>query len=387
MNISNEIIITQYPVLKTIQKYVLKFPRKKSNKIYYNLCLTSKAFYKNIDILKKMVRIKKPKRKYLFKYSGIHTLDLSKYDSKEDTYDNYIAYKDYEIFYKEINAKSSEPMTYTFFDLNMIHNIDVLDISNINNKEEQLLDFYPKNIKKIILHNFSYYLNKDYFDLSDYSNLFCFWEQFINIKNIELNNSYIIDLTFFTNVKYINLSDAYPIHNVSALSNAYEVNLNGCDEIEDFSVLKNIHTLSLDCTNITDSDLKYLSNVQNLSLNCTNITDSDLKYLSNVQNLSISSCDIQHIYPIRNVPILDISYNENILDFQYLGKQIELNANFTNISDVSHLSNVKILNICESHNVININMLTNLKVLNICDCQKNMIKLPNTKIIPKKCVY
>ena len=66
-----------------------------------------------------------------------------------------------------------------------------------------------------------------------------------------------------------------------------KINLNGCSEVTDVSMLDNVHTLDLsECDNVTD--VSMLGNVHTLNLSyCYNVTDVSM--LGNVHTLHLSS--------------------------------------------------------------------------------------------------
>ena len=85
--------------------------------------------------------------------------------------------------------------------------------------------------------------------------------------DINLNNCLNInDVSVLRNVHTLNLGECLYIKDVSALGNVHTLDLNSCQNIKDVSALGNVHTLNLSwCRNI--KDMSVLENVHTLKLN------------------------------------------------------------------------------------------------------------------------
>jgi len=56
--------------------------------------------------------------------------------------------------------------------------------------------------------------------------------------------------------------------------------------------LKNVHTIDLTCSNITNNGLKYLQKVKHINISyCNKITDEGLEYLKNADTIIMYFCE------------------------------------------------------------------------------------------------
>lgn len=84
--------------------------------------------------------------------------------------------------------------------------------------------------------------------------------------------------------------------------------------------------------------LWYLTDVNYLDLSDCDI--SDVSMLSNVKILRINSRYLKDVSPLRNAHVLDLSYCTSITDVSMLGGVRLLDLSYTNVTDVSALGNV-----------------------------------------------
>ena len=87
------------------------------------------------------------------------------------------------------------------------------------------------------------------------------------------------------------------------LKNVTKVNLRGNENIHNVSVLGNVHTLNLSCTNVTD--ISALGNVHTLNLSHTAVTD--VSALGNVHTLNIRGTHIADMSALMKVHTLHLS--------------------------------------------------------------------------------
>lgn len=195
---------------------------------------------------------------------------------------------------------------------------------------------------KTINRHYSGFFSKFIFYVSDLSNHVWIW------RNDEITSEHLKELKYVTD---LDLTGCRNITDVSVLAtgNVEELDLSFCHNVTDVSSLGNssIHTLSLaGCEKVTD--VSTLGNMLKLNLKlCTGVTD--VSTLGNVHTLDLSRCT-------------------GVTDVSSLGGVHTLNlSGCTGVTDVSALGNVHTLNLsgCDNLMVDSIYHLTNVKELKL----------------------
>ena len=138
---------------------------------------------------------------------------------------------------------------------------------------------------------------------------------------INLENHYFIsDVSVLGNVCNLDLHGCKKITNVSPLSRIRTLNLSYCINIINISPLINVHNLNLSfCKNIINYSILGKGTIHTLNLSYTNVLDEDIKSLGTLNTLILSGCsNITDVSPLINVRILDLSFCKNIIDFTVL---------------------------------------------------------------------
>ena len=233
-------------------------------------------------------------------------------------------------------------------------------------KTNEQLSLNLSNIKEIDYdENYEYEYHNDRIDFEDIEYI----ENIKNVFSLDLSNTGISDVSIFSNVKILNLSNCVNVSNVSSLANVKALNLSNCINVIDVSALTNVFRLDLsNCINIRNVNDLYFCTELNLS-NCINVTD--VRELGFIHFLNLSNTgifDISNMY-INRMDILDLS-NTNISDVSSLFNVNELNlSNCINITDVSALSGVHTLNLSNCINIDDISALGEVHTLNITGCK------------------
>jgi hypothetical protein len=168
-------------------------------------------------------------------------------------------------------------------------------------------------------------------DLTDTCRLLLKSKKYINYKlNKFYSLMYYNDETFRARILnkiynprkqlYINLENHYFISDVSVLDNVHTLNLSHCVNITDVSPLINVHNLNLRfCKNIINYSILGKGTIHTLNLSYTNVLNEDIKSLGTLNTLILSGCsNITDVSPLINVRILDLSFCRNIIDFTVL---------------------------------------------------------------------
>jgi hypothetical protein len=133
----------------------------------------------------------------------------------------------------------------------------------------------------------------------------------------------LTDISFLSQVKYVNLAGCCDIKNISSLASCSFVGLSGTGQVvnnNNIHFLCKVKTLCLDkCDGV--SDVSYLKDVYNLSLaHCVNV--KDVSILARCHRVNISSCNnIKDISSLSHVPYLNIE--------DMLGVTIGLSSNYS----------------------------------------------------------
>ena len=205
-----------------------------------------------------------------------------------------------------------------------------------------------------------------------------------NLHTIKITDSYeLSDVSALGRVKNLDLSGCTGITDVSALGRVKNLNLSGCTGITDVSALGNVHTLNL--SNCTISNVSELGRVHTLNLSrCRNITNvsalsnvhtlnlsecegiENFSMLGNVYDLTLAGCNITDAFPFAGVHKLNLSYSYDLVDVSMLGDVYDLDLSFCeSIEDVSALGRVHKLNLYNCIGVTDVSALENVYELNI----------------------
>jgi hypothetical protein len=261
--------------------------------------------------------------------------------------------------------------------------------NNINRKEI----FESKNFKSLNFSGFNINSDKN-FDFNSFSNL-----EILNLLNSGINNSHILilsqkglkklDISFnksitivddLCNISILNLVGCTGITNVDKLFYVKKLNISGCINISDVNKLKRVEELNISgCSKIECvKGLNYLKKL-NISL-CPNITEiCDLK--------SLISLDMSHnLKKIKGLNELTGLLSLNLYRCLFIqNKDINLLVNLhklilkgcTEISTLNSFKKIRDLNI-QGTNVSDLSSLIDLEILNIKDT-KFKFNLENSK--------
>jgi hypothetical protein len=166
--------------------------------------------------------------------------------------------------------------------------INHINVSSALNRQELHEDYqyYPYRKKTKIAIKYRKIKN-----IKEISDLDYVYDMLINKKkntySLYLSGcKYINDVSTLGNVHTLNLSGCEKVSDVSALGNIHTLDLSHTNVI-DVSMLGNVHTLDLSDTNV--SDVSALGNVYKLDLSRTNI--NDVSELGNVHTLYLWDCE------------------------------------------------------------------------------------------------
>ena len=287
--------------------------------------------------------------------------------------------KDYLLSYKWSNIKFKIILRNAKIkDVSILRNIHTLDLSKC------------KNIKDVSMLGNVHTLNlSECENISILGNSKTIW----NCNTLDLSNcNNIKDVSMFKNVNTLDLSWCNKITNVSMLGNVDTLDLSWCDKIKDISMLYNVRVLYLShCTNITN-----ITNNKSKDLN--NKFSNEIKW--RCQKLDLSYTNITDISMLGNISILDLSYCDNITDISMLGNGHALylsncknivkwcnkekwdyhivDLSYTNITDTSMLENIHILNLSNCKNIIDVSILKNVNDLDLSSTNiENVVMLKN----------
>lgn len=174
----------------------------------------------------------------------------------------------------------------------------------------------------------------------------------VRILNVSSTNIEEYELKYFKNVINLNISDCKNIRSISNLKKLdiktliiSSNRINYIPIIE--SVTKLIYrypkTWLLDLSNIIKmKNLNYLDLTEYTGENLTN----QLKYLSNIYRLNLSYSHVRNISNLKNVRILDLTYNIYITEIPRLPNLKELILSYClNLEDIDNLDNINKLDI------------------------------------------
>ena len=172
-------------------------------------------------------------------------------------------------------------------------------------------------------------------------------------------------------VKELNLLSCPKVRDVSGLGKVHKLTLGGGYDnpvnLEGVEALCNVHDLIIVICTITD--LSPFSNINTLTLtNCPNVTD--VSALSNVSKLTLTNFPlVTDISALNTVKDLNIWFFPLITDISALSTVPKLKfGGCTGITDVSALHTVQDLSLQQLHNITDVSMLSSVPKLEIKDC-------------------
>ena len=203
--------------------------------------------------------------------------------------------------------------------------------------------------------------------------------RFTSLESFSLISSNISDVHELKNIRTLNLSGCKNITDVSMLGNVYDLDLSYTN-VFDVSMLGRVHKLDLSNTKV--KDVSMLGNVYDLNLYGCVIAEG-LDMLINVHKLNLSYMNIDKIGMFKNIHDLNLTghtyfedlhtlksvhtltlKNSIINDFNMLGDNYKLDLSGSNVIDVSNLSNVHTLDL-SSTQVKDVSMLGRVHTLNL----------------------
>ena len=211
-----------------------------------------------------------------------------------------------------------------------------------------------------------------------------------NLKSLHIRMATNKDFSFLKNIK--------GIQNVS---------LYYCSNIQCFKGLDVSEVLDLDiseCNQLTDTSiLKEATKVKNVKLSSVivGISDEadtllDISFVDNfihVESLSMTGCDfsnLKDVSALTNLKSLRISNPKNLTDFPLLGENKNLNdlsikdPNLTDLKGIGQCTNLKTIDLSNNKNLNTVESLKNIKFVDInlsWSGIKNLDFLENTQII------
>jgi hypothetical protein len=138
-------------------------------------------------------------------------------------------------------------------------------------------------------------------------------------------------------------------HILPQLKNIHTLYLSFTD-VTDVSALGKVHTLILAYTKVTD--VSALGKVHTLNLSYTKVTDVSM--LGNVHTLNLARTNVTDVSALGNVHTLNLSgiRANRPLDVSKLGNVDTLNLDYSYVIDISMLKNVKRLRVYKTKTVI-----------------------------------
>lgn len=262
-----------------------------------------------------------------------------------------------------------------------------IKLSNLMMVNKTLFNFIIVKYDKLVLCKFQ----------PDYKTMKNKYNKFYEVNIYE--DLSIINVDKFKNSKKVCFRSCYNITNVSALKNIQYIDLSNCFELEDVSMLGNCKKLELaNCHKI--KNVSNLGHIPYLDLShCDKIVD--ISYLGNHKYLNLKGTNVCNIKNLKNVEVLDISYNYNIYDISSLKNVQKLDISFclnvelttymynntfiaehTNLvdDDIIYLKNVINLHIRKNNYISDLSPLLKTKYLDIRQC-RNIRVLPYNTIL------
>ena len=323
--LGNNNLILLADTCKTLRKYKFLFGMK-MNKHFSNLYYYDPVFRQQVTD-----HINKIKKEYLYN-EILLTLDLYKsleIETVNNPFDNiYSVNLSYSHNIKDVSALKNihnVDLSYCIAleDISVLYNVHTLNLSGCKycvgiNK---LINVHELNIsfcRYVTCDDLKYLLNVEILTLTGCSqiktitmlppkltHLFSSCSNITDMHHIDsdkcsnlitlyMPGSQIIDISNFSNIKYLDLSWCYNLINISFLKNVITLNISHCYNITDFSCIKNmLKLIKLDacgCKQITNADLFYFSHVKHIELaHCSQITN--VIALCNLHYINLSYCN------------------------------------------------------------------------------------------------
>jgi len=176
-------------------------------------------------------------------------------------------------------------------------------------------------------------------------------------------NNIIKDVSQFSKVHSLDLSNCIHVTDVSKLGGVHTLNIKGCHNAENINKLYNIHTLNISC-NITISDIGIFGNVYKLTMRYLR-NNMHVGSLTDIYKLDLEGCnEVKGLRCLGNVHTLNVSktniYNELVC---YLSNISNLDISYTNVSNINMLGCINTLtaDYCDNLENINMDMLSAIK--------------------------
>lgn len=261
------------------------------------------------------------------------------------------------------------------------------DDNNNINKTILITNDDNNNINKTILNELSYdILNEIISYMVNKNDILIFY----NLNKYTMNykyDTYYYNFNVVYSLKYYNDND-YRNYVQTKVNTLQRMSLNYFknDNINDINRLDNVHALYLSkCSNIIDVQTKYVSildcsytsiedlnniicyNLHTLDLTgCDLSNNDDLSCLNGINNVNLCKTNVSDVSSLSHINILNLSHNKLITDFSMLGGIYELDLSHTNIKDkdLKYLSNVHTL-ILKSTDITNVNDLIHNTTLDL----------------------
>ncbi|HCW08774.1 MAG TPA: hypothetical protein DGG95_15565 [Cytophagales bacterium] len=286
--------------------------------------------------------------------------------------------KDINFFFKDVTfeltidqiEKGENAEHLTFYKVSLHRNLSgtTIDGKNISNSLERFIEV-NYNTKDQDLKIVSIYTH----ELNEKEALINWWKQL----------SYEWHSLFR---KKCNLPDSVRLSDIQKVTAIEALDLSGnifIQSIEPLSKLKNLKSLNLSSTHVTDlSPIRNLTGLIELNLSNTSISDLlPLKYSTGLMKLNISNTKIRDIQILQRLPQLNslALSSTNILDFTALVNLIELkslnlsNTKFSDLSFIQTSNKLSELNISKTR-VQDLSALQTLLHLEILFCDSTMIR-------------
>lgn len=196
-----------------------------------------------------------------------------------------------------------------------------------------------------------------------------------NVKELTLNMCYNIthiDIDGLNNLKSLKIHRCYELTLVKLNNSSVEnVELVGCSNLIEVNIPNSVISLDLsDSSSIETLVVPQLSNLTSLKVNeCKKLNmNSLIKSFPYLEKLSLCGCNVTDVEPYSYILYLYLSECKYISNLRSLKNILVLNISYTNITDVSVLSGLKILDISHCYNVTDVSSLNNLKTLHMAHC-------------------
>lgn len=207
-----------------------------------------------------------------------------------------------------LNVKEVHLMCFeeTAIDLNCFSKVSVLHINNV----KPPIDLTPlKTIPILILG--SYHGTADFSVLSSQKQLVIY------------NCEGLTDVTSFRSIRTVSLSNCPNISDVRSLNGVYCLKLFLCKGIRDISCLGNHHRLELDKLSDDVTGFDCFLHIPHVSL--TDFPIEDLNILRYAKSIYLNRClNVSDVSPLKNVKIINIRSTKLLIGLDELGEVPEL---------------------------------------------------------------